>query len=85
MISEGRIGKHVEGSGRGLIAGTIPAFGWRDCGKPQTPRPAYPVFGLRFESRTSRIQTSDVYHSTITSGTIYVEMSLGLLVSNNNY
>jgi hypothetical protein len=25
----------MEGNGRGLILGTITAFLWRDCGKPQ--------------------------------------------------
>jgi hypothetical protein len=30
MVSEWRIGKNFEWSGRGLILGTIPAFAWRD-------------------------------------------------------
>jgi hypothetical protein len=32
MISES--GKDMEGSGRGLIEGSIPTFTWRDSGKP---------------------------------------------------
>jgi hypothetical protein len=34
LINEWQIGKHVEGSGCGLFQGTIPAFVWRNWGKP---------------------------------------------------
>jgi hypothetical protein len=33
VISERSIGKDVEGSGRGLIKGNIPAFTWKNSGQ----------------------------------------------------
>jgi hypothetical protein len=38
MIGEWRIVQYVEGSGRGLISGAIPAFSWREWGKPLKTR-----------------------------------------------
>jgi hypothetical protein len=29
--------KNIEENGRALICGIIPAFVWRDCGRPKTP------------------------------------------------
>jgi hypothetical protein len=37
VADEWRIGKDVEGSGPGLIKGSILAVAWRDWGKPQKP------------------------------------------------
>jgi hypothetical protein len=36
MINEYWIARDLEGSSHFLFQGTIPAFIWRDCGKPQT-------------------------------------------------
>jgi hypothetical protein len=64
MISEW-IGKDVEGTGRGLIKGTIPAFGWSDWGRPRETQSGYPGF----EPETSRIRSRIAYHSAATLGT----------------
>jgi hypothetical protein len=37
ITNEQRIGKDEEGSGRGLILYTIPAFGWKDWRKSHEP------------------------------------------------
>jgi hypothetical protein len=59
------IRKDVEGSGRGLIWGTIPLFAglWR---KPRKSESGYPVSRPRFGPVTSRIRSSSVNRSTMT-------------------
>jgi hypothetical protein len=41
MISNYRIGEDVEGSGRDLICGIVPAFTW----KGEKPQSVYPISG----------------------------------------
>jgi hypothetical protein len=50
MISEWRIGKDVEGRGRGLIT---PAFAWRDWEKPR--KSSVGMANLRAETLTREI------------------------------
>jgi hypothetical protein len=50
MIGEYRIGKDVEGTGRGLVEGTVPTFAWKD---PEIPR----NFSFRVVSIPSGIRT----------------------------
>lgn len=47
----------MEGSGRGLISGTVLAFAWMGWGKLQKPKSGYPVFKSRFELMSSRIRS----------------------------
>jgi len=53
----------VEGSGRRLIYGTIPAFAWRDWGKPQKASSRYPAYGPRLETETSRVRSRSARRS----------------------
>jgi len=47
----------VDGSGRGLIWGTITAFFYRNREKPRKPQSGLPITGPRFEHETSRIRS----------------------------
>jgi hypothetical protein len=58
----------VEGSGRGLIQGTIPEFVWRDWGKSRKTQSGLASLRSRFEPGTSRIRSWSANHSTTTFG-----------------
>jgi hypothetical protein len=61
MISEQWIGKDMEGSRLVMTQSTMPAFSWRDQGKPQQLQSGLTASVSRFEPWIPRIQRSAGY------------------------
>jgi len=65
----------MEGRGRGLIKGTMPAFAWRDWENPR--KTSVTTYGLRAEiwKRDFRNMKLDVNHSSTAFGQLCVRFS----------